>query len=379
MPRSPWPSFRALAGLLVVACSVYDVPTLRSESPTGGAGAGGSAGAGAPSGGSSPIGGGGTGAAAGTANPEGGVLTTGGSGHPVSDGGAADRGMVGGAGGDATSSGGAAGAPDVVLDECPDDPAKTAPGVCGCGLPDVSTALLASCKALTSKLLHRYDFEGSGTAVMDRVGASHGVLVGGATLSKLNGRGVVQLGGGASGPYVDLPNGLISSLSNATLEAWITWGGGNNYQRVFDFGDSDNTPPEDNPKNGKTYLFVSPKIGAGVAALGYSLMGNLSSAEQNVLGSAALPQALSQVVAVADATGDTLTLYVNGAQVGTGAWTGALSSINDVNAWLGRSQYNSDPELTATYHEFRIYGAALNAQEIATAFQAGTDPDFMPK
>ena len=379
MPRLSSPTSRALAGLVLVACSVYEVPNASPDAPesSGGGGGGGNPGG---AGGSTVVTGG-KAQTAGTMNA-GGMVTTGGSAEPVPGGGTGDvstAGGAGGAGGDPTSmgaDGGAGGVPEVT-DGCPDDPAKTAPGVCGCGLPDVATALLASCTSLTSKLLHRYDFEGTGTTVADRVGASDGMLMGGASLSKLAGRGVVQLGGGMTGAYVDLPNGLISSLPNASFEAWITWGGGSNFQRVFDFGDSDNAPPENNPKLGKTYLFVSPKTSAGFVTLGYSL--NSSGQEQLAAGSAALSQALSQVVAVVDGTGDALTLYVNGAQVATRAWTGALSSINDVNVWLGRSQYNSDPELTAVYHEFRIYGAALSAIEVATAFKAGTDPDFMPK
>lgn len=372
-------SFHALAGAALVACSVYDVPPLTGGPPSSEGGGGSSDG----SGGKAPT------TSAGTSNATGGSVTSGGAAVVMPSGGGGGGGAGGGRGGGAGAPDGAGGASDSspeagaggvaeVPDTCPNDPDKSAPGVCGCGFPDVATATLASCTALTSKLIHRYDFEGSGTAVMDRVGTSHGVVVGG-VLATLAGRGVVQLGGGSNGAYVDLPNGIVSSLSNATFEAWITWGGGTNYQRVFDFGDSDNAPPENNPKNGKTYLFASPKTGAGVVALGYSLTGNLDGQEQNVLGAAPLPQSLSQVVAVANATGDTLTLYVNGAQVGTGAWTGALASLNDVNVWLGRSQYSGDAELTATYHEFRVYGAALGATEIATAFKAGTDPEFMPK
>jgi Concanavalin A-like lectin/glucanases superfamily len=320
---------------------------------------------------------GGVAQSAGTAGSSSGVsgsLTGSMGGDPTPSGG---EGGAGGAGGEPTSSGGEGGAV-AVPDECPDDPGKTAPGVCGCGFPDVATATLASCTTLKSKLIHRYDFEGTGTTVTDRVGTAHGAIVGGATLSKLTGRGVVVLAGGTTGSYVNLPNKLASSLTNATFEAWITWGGGNNYQRVFDFGDSDSATPEDNPANGKTYLFVSPQTASGFVSLGYSLMGNAGGAEQHLDGTAPLPQALSQVVAVADAAGGTLSLYVNGVQVGTRAWTGALSSINDVNVWLGRSQYNGDPELTATYHDFRIYNAALSALEIATAFRGGTDPSFLP-
>jgi hypothetical protein len=70
---------------------------------------------------------------------------------------------------------------------------------------------------------------------------------------------------------------------------------------------------------------------------------------------------------------------MDGVLVGKQAWTGALSSINDVNVWLGRSQYNGDAELTATYHDFRVYGAALSPQEVATAFKGGPDPVFLSK
>jgi len=302
---------------------------------------------------------------------------TSGSGGVLSQAGA-EPGAAAGAGGEPVSSGagGEGGTPEVT-DDCPDDPDKLAPGVCGCGLPEAASATLASCKTLISKLIHRYDFEGSGTTVVDRVGASDGVIANGGSLSKLAGRGVVQLAGGTNGAYVDLPNGLISALTSVSLEAWITWGGGNNFQRVFDFGTSDHATPENNPKLGTTYLFVSPKTSSGAVTFGYSLTG--AGQEQLVAGSSALPQVLSQIVAVADGSGDAMTLYVNGVQAGTRAWTGALASISDVNVWLGRSQYSADPELTAVYHEFRMYGAALSATEVATAYKAGTDPSFMPK
>ena len=157
-------------------------------------------------------------------------------------------------------------------DECPDDPNKLTPGQCGCGVPEVSTPTLADCHVLKSKLIHRYDFEGSGTPVKDRIGTANGSVMG-ATQTLLDGHGVVLLGGGNAGAYVDLPNGLVSSLKDATLEAWVTWGGGNAWQRIFDFGDTTNATPENNPGQGKTYLFLTPKSGDGVVVGGYSLSG----------------------------------------------------------------------------------------------------------
>ena len=246
------------------------------------------------------------------------------------------------------------------------------------GAPDVPVTC-ADCPALKSALVHRYDFEGSGTAVMDRVGTAHGVVKGG-TLSQLDGKGVVVLGGGTSGAYVDLPNGILSALTNATLEAWITWGGGDAWQRIFDFGDTTNATPEDNPANGKSYLFLTPMTDAnsgGSVRVCYSLSGGAATAETRLDGIAPLPQALKQVVVVVDAAGGKLLLYVDGLPVSNVAFAGSLASINDVNAWLGRSQYSADPELTGTLHDFRIYKAALSSKQIATSFAGGTDPAFL--
>lgn len=272
--------------------------------------------------------------------------------------------------------GGEGGAP-TEADECPDDPGKLAPGDCGCGVPDAPGATLADCQTLESLLAHRYDFEGTGTEVMDRVGVAHGTIAGGATLSTLDGKGVVQLAGGSGGSYVDLPNGLISVLTSATLEAWVTWGGGGSWQRVFDFGDSSAAKPENNPANGETYLYFTPQSNGGVALAGFSLAGNSVGQEVQVLATASLPQTLSQVVVVADSTADKLILYINGAKASEQPWSDELAGINDVNVWLGRSQYIGDVALKAVFHDFRIYDSALSAPQVATAFVAGPDPEFL--
>jgi Concanavalin A-like lectin/glucanases superfamily len=310
------------------------------------------------------------------------MLATGGvsvAGAPATGGGGASS--IGGS--QPSAEGGDGGAsPVMTSDDCPSDPAKTAPGVCGCGLPDADTASLASCTGLKTALVHRYDFEGTGTAVMDRVGSAHGVIKGGATLSQVSGKGAVVLSGGATGPYVDLPNGLLSALTSASLEAWVTWGGGSAWQRIFDFGDSTNQTPEDNPANGKSYLFLTPQTdtaSGGVMRAVYSLTGGAVAAETRLEGTQALAQALTQVVVVVDDVANELRLYIDGAAAGTQTFSGSLASIDDVNAWLGRSQYNVDPELSGTFHDFRIYAAALSAPQIATSFAGGPDPAFLSK
>src|SRR5690606_36353068 len=70
-------------------------------------------------------------------------------------------------------------------------------------------------------------------------------------------------GGGADSEagYVDLPNGLISSQENITLEMWVTWASASNWQRIFDFGNND--VGEDQHGAGQTYLQLTPQNGSG--------------------------------------------------------------------------------------------------------------------
>lgn len=99
--------------------------------------------------------------------------------------------------------------------------------------------------------------------------------------------------------------------------------------------------------------------------------------ELDVAASGQAKQALSQFVAVVDDTGNKNKLYVDGVFASEQTWTGQLSTINDVNAWLDRSNYSNDSELSGVCHEFRMYNAALNAEQVAAAFNAGTDPQFL--
>lgn len=50
-----------------------------------------------------------------------------------------------------------------------------------------------------------------------------------------------------------------------------------------------------------------------------------------------------------------------------------MSAINDVNNWLGRSQFMSDPEFAGTYYDFRMYSVALTGPQVLASFNAGVD------
>lgn len=284
-------------------------------------------------------------------------------------------------------------------DGCPADASKVAPGVCGCGLSDTANAdndAAVDCKdacprdpALTEAgacgclpaslgatcLAHRYQFEGTGAVVTDSIGASGNGTVVGATLS---GSGTLVLAGGSSDQYVKLPSRLISGLGNsATIEAWVTWAGtGGDWQRVIDFGNS--TAGQDMQGDGKSYLFLTPSAAGGGLRVAISA-GAGGGEEDLVTASASLPTTLTHVAVVIDGAAKTLALYQGGALQGAASAIRpgiTLGTIDDVNNWLGRSQYQADPELAGTYHELRIYSRALTAAQITASFTAG--PDALP-
>jgi hypothetical protein len=271
------------------------------------------------------------------------------------------------------------GTPDA-SDGCPDQPAKTAPGLCGCDWPDddASEPGVASCRGLLDALVHRFTFDGSGTEVRDALGGPAGSVVD----AELTGDGAVTLAGRMTDQYVDLPNGLVSGLESATLEAWLTWYGGPEWQRIFDFGD-DQTGVEDAQGSGATYLFLTPRItddGGRLVRVAYQRSGY---PEIQLDATRTFPSGtLTHVAVTFDGASSIWALYLDGGLENSTTVTSVplqLSAIDDLNDWLGRSQYAADPELGATIEEFRIYSVALSAAQIRTSFSAGPNPAFLPK
>jgi hypothetical protein len=244
------------------------------------------------------------------------------------------------------------------------DVALQAVGPCGCGAP----ANLPLC------LRHRYSFNGTGAVATDSAGTADGDIVN-ATLA---GDGTLVLVGGVSDQYVNLPANIISRLGvSATIESWVTWtGAGAPWQRIFDFGSSDLAPGEQG--NGVTYLFVTPNntINAHLRAA-FTTAGPPE--ERTVNGPTALPLGVRTHVAVVfDGVAQTLTMYLDGALLDVPAPTldTTLARLNDVNNWIGRSQFAPDEEFQGTLDEVRIYGVARSAQQIAAEFTAG--PNALP-
>jgi hypothetical protein len=92
--------------------------------------------------------------------------------------------------------------------------------------------------------------------------------------------------------------------------------------------------------------------------------------------SAPLPTDIEVYVAASyNYTGNSAVLYSNAVRVATGPAAVPLNLINDVNNWLGRSQWN-DGMFLGSYNEFGS-GKALSAEQVAANYAAG--PNQLPE
>ncbi|HEX6276726.1 MAG TPA: LamG-like jellyroll fold domain-containing protein [Polyangiaceae bacterium] len=313
-------------------------------------------------------------------------------------------------------------------DGCPEDPEKQNSGLCGCGLPDTAPDGGVTCADLVSLLAHRYAFNGVGTAVRDTApgGTAHGEVLN----AELSGAGTLALEGGTTDQYALLPNRVISTrpagdpdTGSITLEAWLRWNGGAAWQRIFDFGDNDGPQEGQQGGGGISYLFLTPKtplepdlVGAAPQnaklRVAYKRPGS-GEYEVTLDAPIQLPSGdpePTHVAVVVDGTLQRMGVYINGElqngsayfrNVGAATFTSMtgvydwsapvptadggmvtppaidLTVINDINNWLGRSQFVADNELSGTYYEFRIYSAALTPELVDISYRGGPDAEFL--
>jgi hypothetical protein len=233
---------------------------------------------------------------------------------------------------------------------------------------DGSETCAADCKPLLHpSLVHRYSFDEMGDFAIDSVGEADGEV----HETELSGRDLA-LSGGAE--RVSLPNGLLSQLTSATIEVWLTWRGGARGQCIFDFGSS--TAGESLADLGTSFWALSPR-GAGDRLATTMNFTERHDPERDF--TLAAPNRLERrrehhLAVVFDSTRGELGMYLDGASLGTLAGVaGELSQIDDVNVWIGACQSADSPALDATLHEFRIYAQSLDAAAIGRSFELGSD------
>ncbi len=73
-----------------------------------------------------------------------------------------------------------------------------------------------------------------------------------------------------------------------------------------------------------------------------------------------------------EASGEVI-VYENGVEATRFTTTTKFTGINDVNVWLGRSNWAADSNLLGNYDEFRIFNRVLSAAEVQNDYKAGPD------
>ena len=158
----------------------------------------------------------------------------------------------------------------------------------------------------------------------------------------------VHLDGTANG-YVSFPAGLVSTLTDFSICCWVKVGISAMWARAFDFGSGTGT-----------YMFMAPFSGSGTVR--YASRPAVMAVNKRSPIRRRFHRRLAS--SGGDAVWDDRHLYIDGNAVGTNSnMTLNPSSLGSTTQnYLGKSQY-SDPNLTGSVDDFRIYARALSGGE----------------
>ncbi|WP_159455924.1 RICIN domain-containing protein [Chitinophaga eiseniae] len=238
-----------------------------------------------------------------------------------------------------------------------------------------STALSPEVAALpnTGQMTYLKFDETSGTRAIDSWGAMHGTLAAAATRASGKNGSALKLNGTANA-YATLPVGIVSTLSDFTVSAWVKMEAMANWMRVFDFGNSTSQ-----------YMFLSVQAGTTTvnnvnsSVVRYAIKNG--GTELNVSAPYVFPLNTWVHLAVTR-SGDTARLYINGAlasgntaiNIRPSQLTPAGTTTGTALNYLGKSQF-SDPVFNGSIDEFKIYKRALSDAEVAlTAYTPPAAP-----
>ncbi|MCP5534005.1 MAG: hypothetical protein H7A48_12610 [Akkermansiaceae bacterium] len=148
-----------------------------------------------------------------------------------------------------------------------------------------------------------------------------------------------------SDDYLRLPP-KIAAAGDFTFAAWVKWDGGGNWQRIFDFGTGTSN-----------YVFLTPNSGGN---LRFTIRNN--GTEQQLNTSPLATGAWTHVAATL--SGNTGTLYVNGAVKDTQSITINPDAIAATKCYLGKSQFAHDPLFDGLIDNVYFLNQALSPGDI---------------
>ncbi|TAK98263.1 MAG: hypothetical protein EPO07_12245 [Verrucomicrobia bacterium] len=215
--------------------------------------------------------------------------------------------------------------------------------------------------------------------------------------------GALRIPGGTSGniavnsmaAYIDLPNGIISSRTNLTIEIWATPLSAPSWARLFDFGRTTQTgdgaagewtgtPGSAAPGSTSSSddIMLSAAIGTDIEQQRFEakLNGTATTLDAALATTAGVPHHYAITFAdgagAAGSAGGRWTWFRDGDAIAYLDVSNHLAAIEDVNNWLGRSLWSDDQMANNEYTEVRISTVAMSRGEVLANYLLG--PNYQP-
>ncbi len=168
-----------------------------------------------------------------------------------------------------------------------------------------------------------------------------------------------------SNDYVVLPDGILSSAQNLTIETWFLLSDNNTWQRVFDFGSGTSK-----------YMLFSPSPGRGTANTGLFEIYNGSVVQELTSKTVFQIGKWYHLAITLNDSSNTGKLYINGLlEDENNAVTLKPSDLgNTTQNYIGRSQY-ADPLFNGRIDEFRIWNITRSQEQIRGSLNNQIDPN----
>ncbi|HEY2536989.1 MAG TPA: LamG domain-containing protein, partial [Solirubrobacteraceae bacterium] len=167
----------------------------------------------------------------------------------------------------------------------------------------------------------------------------------------------------ASEAFATLPSSPLAEASAFTVEAWVYWDGGSSYkQPIFDFGSDESD-----------YMYLTPASGLSEHQMLFEIRAGSTSFQVTA---PTLTDKAWEYVAVSESGSGTLTLYLNGEQVGqtTGATISPSSLGSTPDDYLGKSLIASDPFFDGRMSNVAFYATELSSGQLKAHYDAAELP-----
>ena len=141
------------------------------------------------------------------------------------------------------------------------------------------------------------------------------------------------------------------------------------WRRILEFGDAKSN-----------YLYLTPRSSSSTSPVRFAF--SINGGEQRINVANNIPSngtSQTHIAFTFDDLNNRANLYIDGNLSGGRNTESSLSELNDIQNWLGRSQYPNVPFFNSNLHEFRIYNRALTTTEVQSSYTRGIDESNGPE